>query len=139
MRVSTTVYVGNQKEIVFPVNNGFISLMNLFTKSWPTNSGGPQVKLGALKALKGGKHGTVYVVHNGQMKGSPWFSRGLPTGVIPTQLPWYQWKYFSSQRSYSIMNRSPCGCLQERQGTAGPSTTLSFYAPGDCFLCRAAI
>ena len=71
--------------------------------------------------------------------GSPWFSRGLPTGVIPTQLPWYQWKYFSSQRSYLIMNQLPCGCLQEHQRTAGPSTTLLFCAPGDRFLCWAAI
>ena len=38
------------------------------------------------------------------------------------------------------MNRSPCGHLQEHQRrTAEPSTTSSFCALGDCFLCRAAM
>ena len=60
MTASTTV--GNQEKIVSPLNNGLISLMDLFTKRWPTNSDRPP---GALEALKGGKHGTV--VQNGEI------------------------------------------------------------------------
>ena len=57
IRYSTTI--GNQKEFVYPVNNSLIGLIDVFTNSWPINSGRHRGEIGGIRRLKGSKHGTV--------------------------------------------------------------------------------
>ena len=52
-KTTASTTVGNQKKIVSPVNNELISLMDLFTKCWPTNSDRPSGKIGGIRSTEG--------------------------------------------------------------------------------------